>query len=54
MKQNKKRFWYSETFWEYVISKKEVMEMDWQSFADGLIVASIAWTIFYVVTLSKL
>lgn len=34
--------------------RKEVMGMDWQSFADGLIVASIVWAIFYVVTLSRM
>lgn len=33
---------------------KEVTVMDWQSFADGLLVASIVWAIFYVITLNKL
>lgn len=33
---------------------REVTNMDWQSFADGLIVSSIVWAIVYVVTITKL
>jgi hypothetical protein len=28
--------------------------MNWQSFADGLIVSSIVWAIAYVITITKL
>lgn len=34
--------------------RKEMTVVNWQSFADGLLVASIVWAIFYVITLNKL
>lgn len=34
--------------------RKEMTIMDWQSFADGLLVASIAWAIWFVYAINKL
>ena len=34
--------------------RKEMTNMNWQSFADGLIVSSIVWAIAYVITITKL